>query len=71
GKKLNHSMLDKTVGSGNRGVKYKTEYPDWFRFIVNEYLLFPFIVLQEIFKRKEKGMVLYVEFGVGPYGDIE
>lgn len=62
--KLGRSMEENTVESSNRHVQYKTEYPGFFKFLINKITLYPFIILQNLSKHKPKGMVLYAEFKV-------
>ncbi len=55
------SMEEQTIQSGNRGVKFKTIYPWYFKLILNEIVLFPFYILQRMFKNNSKSMVIYCE----------
>ncbi len=68
-KKESHLMTlskdDQTINSGLRGLMYKTEFPDYFRFIINKFMLYPFILLQKLFKANENSMILYAEFKLG------
>jgi len=56
-------MNEKTTksASGVRSIKFKTEYPDYFKFILNEFTMYPFYVLQIIFRRNKNSMVIYSE----------
>jgi hypothetical protein len=42
-------------------VPYKTSFPPYYRYVMNTYTLFPFYVLQKMFARTARAMVLYVE----------
>ena len=64
GHKNNLSNKERTIASGNRENKFKTEFPDFFRYIVNEITLFPFIILQYIFSHHPRALCGYVEFKV-------
>lgn len=56
------TMEEQTILSGNRNVKYKTIFPWYFKFILNEITLFPFYILQRFFRNHSKSMVIYSEF---------
>lgn len=56
------SMQEKTILSGNRNVKFKTTFPEFFKFILNEHMLFPFYLVQKLNKNNKKSMVIYAEF---------
>ncbi|MGD9824046.1 SAM-dependent methyltransferase [Desulfobacter sp.] len=49
---------------GGKKVMYKTDFPYWFRFIMNEITLYPFYALQLLFRRSKNSMVLYCEYKV-------
>ncbi|MGZ3861854.1 MAG: class I SAM-dependent methyltransferase [Bacteroidia bacterium] len=66
GHKKNLSMQEQTVQSGNRGVKFKTEYPWYFKLFLNEITMLPFYWLQRISKNNPKSMVLYCEYKLKP-----
>ncbi len=63
GHKKNISMQEQTVESGNRKVKYKTDFPAYFGLIFNSLTLLPFHVLQKINKKNSNSLVMYCEFG--------
>lgn len=59
--KLALTYLDRTKDTGHRNVPYKTTFPPYYRYVMNRYTLFPFYVLQSVFARTSRAMVLYVE----------
>lgn len=62
GHKKDLSMQEQTVLSGNRGVKFKTVFPWYFKLFLNPVVLYPFYILQRIFKKHPHNMVIYCEF---------
>lgn len=56
------SMQEQTVQSGNRKVMFKTDYPLWMRLILNTYTMWPFHILQKLFSRSPRALILYSEF---------
>jgi SAM-dependent methyltransferase len=58
---LNKSERDRTIYTGNRNIKYKTVYPTYLNLILNELVMYPFHILQNIFKNNEKSLVMYFE----------
>lgn len=62
GHKKDLSMQEQTVLSGNRGIKYKTVFPWYFKVILNPVTLFPFYVLQRLFKNNDRSMLIYCEY---------
>jgi SAM-dependent methyltransferase len=61
GGKRKLSMHEQTVLSGNRNVKFKTSFPFIFKLVLNEVVLYPFYILQRIFKKHPSSMVIYCE----------
>ena len=59
--KLTLSYLEKTMASGIRNVRFKTNFPDFFYFLLNEYVLSPFYWLQKAFSSSNDCLVLYFE----------
>ena len=55
-------MQQQTILSGNRNVKFKTTFPAILKLILNEYILFPFYLLQKVNKNNKNSMVIYAEF---------
>jgi len=62
--KLIYSDEVKTIDSGHRHVPMKTIFPNWFKFIINEYILSPFIFLQALNLKNKNGLVLMAEFNL-------
>lgn len=58
---LEKSQQERTVYTGSREVKFKTDFPIYTVLILNKWVLYPFHVLQKIFSRKRESMVLYFE----------
>jgi len=56
------SMQEQTILSGNRNVKFKTTFPAILKLILNEYILFPFYLVQKLNKNNKNSMVIYAEF---------
>jgi hypothetical protein len=61
GYKKSLSMQEQTVLSGNRNNKYKSSFPPVFKLILNEFVLYPFYLLQRIFSKHPHSMILYCE----------
>ncbi len=59
--KLALSHLDRTKLSGRRQVKFKTYFPSIFGILINKYTLYPMYLLQKLFIKSERALVLYVE----------
>lgn len=64
GYKKNLSLKERTVLSGHRNVKFKTVFPSYFRLFLNPITLYPFYLLQLVFRRTENSMVIYCELQV-------
>lgn len=62
--KKNLTMQQQTIQSGNRNVKFKTSFPLLLKLILNEVALYPFYLLQRIFKNHSSSMVIYCEMSV-------
>jgi phospholipid N-methyltransferase len=60
-KKSSLTKSEQTVLSSNRKVLFKTDFPKIFYLFINELTMFPFHVLQKIFKYNNKSMVIYCE----------
>lgn len=56
------SMQEQTVQSGNRKVMFKTDYPVWMRMILNTFTMWPFHILQKLFRNSSGSLILYSEF---------
>jgi SAM-dependent methyltransferase len=59
--KLNLSLRERTVYTGNREVPFKTTFPFVFGLILNPLVLWPFHLLQKWFSANRNSMVLYFE----------
>lgn len=59
--KLDLPLQERTEFSGNRTVRFKHIYPWYFRIILNEIVLYPWDVLQRIFRNSRACTVLYSE----------
>jgi len=59
--KLDLSPLDRTKLSGRRQVKFKTHFPIILGMLLNEFTLFPIHLIQKLFVKSERALVLYFE----------
>lgn len=59
--KLVLSPLERTKQSGRRSVKYKTYFPSLLGILLNEYTLFPMHLLQKLYSKSERSLVLFFE----------
>jgi SAM-dependent methyltransferase len=59
--KLGLPMQERTVLSGNRDVRWKTVFPRFVAYLVNEATLYPFYLLQRAFRNHPGSMVIYCE----------
>lgn len=59
--KLKKSKKLQTQLSGRRRVPFKTEFPKWFKIILNPFTLYPFVWLQNIFKENDKCLTIFFE----------
>jgi hypothetical protein len=57
------TMEEKTIASGYRNVRFKTNFPIWSRLFINNITLFPWLILQSIGNKLqlESSLVLYCE----------
>ena len=55
------SNLEKTKQSGRRSVFFKTHFPNIMVLFLNKYFLYPFFIIQKIFKHSKNALVLYFE----------
>jgi len=60
--KLALSAHDRTVQSGRRSVKFKTHFPPVLGLLLNRVTMFPLHLVQKLFSRAERALVLYFEF---------
>ena len=56
---LDKDDRSKTIASSYRGTNFKTEYPNFMKYIINKFTLSPFIFFQEVFKKSKDCMVIY------------
>ena len=54
---------------GAKQVKYKTNFPYWFKYIINEITMYPFYLLQLFFKKNRDSMVIYCEYEIRGQND--
>lgn len=59
--KLSMTKEQQTLLSGNRNVRMKTHFPKLAILFLNEITLFPFYLMQILFKSSNKAMVIYCE----------
>ena len=59
--KLDLSPLDRTKHSGRRQVKFKNVFPSILGMLLNKFTLFPMFILQKLFAKSERALVLYFE----------
>jgi len=48
---------------GAKKIMFKTHFPAWLRFFLNRLTMYPFYLLQKIFRRSKRSMVIYCEYG--------
>ena len=56
--------LKSFIEVGNRNVKYKTTFPKVFNIILNPVILYPFHLLQKVFKNNKNNLVIYSELTI-------
>jgi SAM-dependent methyltransferase len=59
--KLNLSLQDRTIYTGNRNILYKTKFPGIFNIVLNPVILYPLYVLQNMNLTNPNAMVIYCE----------
>jgi SAM-dependent methyltransferase len=59
--KLVMSQLERTKESGRRQVKFKTHFPSVLGMVLNRVTMMPAHLVQKLFSRSEKALVLYFE----------
>lgn len=62
--KKNLPMQEQTVLSGNRKVKFKTDYPWWMKLFLNKVTMYPFHLLQKLFGNSGRSLILYAEMRI-------
>jgi len=58
------SQKQRSIESGFRRVKYKTNFPVLFSLILNPFVIYPFHIIQKYFTRHASCMVIYSELGL-------
>jgi hypothetical protein len=59
--KLALSKQKRTELSGNRHVRFKNIFPRWSTLILNKVIMYPFYILQRIFRNHPSSLVIYSE----------
>lgn len=59
--KMALSAQERTVQSGRRSVKFKTSFPPVLALVLNRFTMFPLHLVQKLFSRSERALVLYFE----------
>jgi len=59
--KLKLSKQEQTVLSSNRKILMKTDFPSIFNLLLNEFTMYPFHLLQKLFSKNKKSMIIYCE----------
>ena len=59
--KLQLTVQERTIASGNRNVPLKTTFPGWLRWVVNEITLYPFYLLQCCARHHPSSLLIYCE----------
>lgn len=59
--KLGMSALERTKESGRRTVKFKTHFPSMLGLVLNRVTMTPVHLVQKLFSRSEKALVIYFE----------
>lgn len=60
--KLSLSQKERTVYTGNRNVPFKTTFPKWMKIFLNEFVMYPFYLLQKANYKNKNSMVIATEF---------
>ena len=61
-----NEQTELSSSGGARQIKFKTNFPYWFRYIINEFTMYPFYLLQLIFSKNRNSMVIYCEYQLPP-----
>jgi len=69
GHKINNDIHENTIASSIRENHFKTEFPLWTKIIVNKIVLFPFILMQKIFKHHPRSLAICAKYSLRPYQD--
>jgi len=57
---LSLNMNERTLLSGHRNVMFKNVFPNYFKFVLNEYTLYPFFIAQSIFRNNANSLILFL-----------
>lgn len=60
-KTLALSKEERTILTGNRDVKFKTSFPQFFRFFLNDITMYPLFLLQNMNTKSDNAMIGYFE----------
>jgi len=63
-RKMSLTAQEKTIQSGYRNVRGKNVFSGYFKLILNEYFLYPFHLIQKIFRNRKDCLVLYSELSL-------
>ncbi len=66
--KLQLSIQERTIASGDRNVPLKTTFPSWLRWVINEVTLYPFHLLQCCARNHPSSLIIYCEM-IPPQSD--
>ena len=61
GEKRALTAKQQTIESGKRSVPFKTVFPNFFALVLNDVTLYPFHMIQKLFKEHRNCLILYVE----------
>lgn len=59
------SEREQTIQSGNREVAFKTDFPWYMALLLNDVTMYPLHLVQKIFSKSDRSMVIYSELAVG------
>ena len=67
------SKQEQTVlsSSGVRNVKYKTHFPSYFRYLINDITMLPFFIMQLINKKNKSSLVIYSELSAHEHDQMK
>lgn len=58
--KMNLTFQERTFVSGHRNVPFKNKFPWILKILLNRFSMYPFYLLQKIFKNSNKAMILFL-----------
>lgn len=62
--RLSLDQKQRTIHSGNRGLKFKTTFPNVFKLILNPIVLYPFYLIQKLEFTDKFSLVYYFEYRI-------